>query len=54
MTRAIDKTHSEVSFTRRHMMVARVRGTFRDFEADAELAESVAQPAPNEPVGTSA
>lgn len=34
---ALDQAHSEVNFTVRHMMIARVNGTFRDFSADIEF-----------------
>lgn len=30
----VDTSHSEVNFTVKHMMIARVNGTFRDFSAD--------------------
>jgi polyisoprenoid-binding protein YceI len=33
----IDRTHSRVDFTVRHMMVSNVRGEFREFEADIEF-----------------
>lgn len=35
----LDPTHSEVGFSVRHMMVSKVRGRFRDFEATVELDE---------------
>ena len=33
-TWAVDPAHSEVSFTVRHMMVSKVRGTFKSFDAE--------------------
>src|ERR1700680_3163941 len=36
---AIDKVHSDVSFTARHMMVSKVRGHFRDFEGEIVTGE---------------
>lgn len=33
----LDKAHSEVNFTVRHMMIARVNGTFREFNAEIEF-----------------
>jgi polyisoprenoid-binding protein YceI len=39
----IDPTHSEVSFTVRHMMVSKVRGKFTDFTATIVTAEDPAQ-----------
>jgi|SRR5581483_6038466 len=38
-TWAIDPVHSEVSFTVRHLMVAKVRGVFSDVSGTLELAE---------------
>jgi|HigsolmetaAR206D_1030411.scaffolds.fasta_scaffold02371_5 polyisoprenoid-binding protein YceI len=32
----VDKAHSSVEFTIKHMMFAKVRGSFHDFEADIE------------------
>jgi len=37
MTWNIDKTHSEVGFSVRHMMISNVRGKFEKFDADVEL-----------------
>ena len=37
----IDPTHSEVSFTVRHLMVSKVRGTFRTFSGDLTVAENL-------------
>ena len=33
---AVDPTHSSVDFTIRHMMIAKVKGTFHNFEAQIE------------------
>lgn len=33
----LDKSHSSISFSVRHMMIANVRGTFNEFEADVTL-----------------
>ncbi len=38
-TWTIDPVHSEVSFTVRHMMVSKVRGTFRSFDAELVVAD---------------
>ena len=35
----LDRTHSEVSFIARHLMVTKVRGVFRDFDAAIEIDE---------------
>lgn len=37
MTWNIDKTHSEVGFSVRHMMISNVRGKFQRFDAELEL-----------------
>jgi polyisoprenoid-binding protein YceI len=37
----IDPTHSEVSFTVRHLMVSKVRGTFRTFSGDVTVADNL-------------
>lgn len=37
MTWNIDKTHSEVGFSVRHMMISNVRGKFERFDAEVEL-----------------
>ncbi len=37
MTWALDKSHSAVEFSVRHMMVSTVRGHFTDFDAEVEL-----------------
>jgi polyisoprenoid-binding protein YceI len=37
MTWNIDKTHSEVGFSVRHMMISNVRGKFEKFDAEVEL-----------------
>ncbi len=39
-TWAIDPVHSDVSFTVRHMMVSKVRGSFRTFEGQIVTAEN--------------
>ncbi len=39
-TWAIDRSHSRVGFTVRHMMVSKVRGTFNDFTAEIVTAEN--------------
>ncbi|PJJ63400.1 YceI family protein [Compostimonas suwonensis] len=39
-TWTIDKAHSEVSFTVRHLMISKVRGTFKDFDATFVTAEN--------------
>jgi polyisoprenoid-binding protein YceI len=41
-TWAIDPVHSEVGFVARHMMVAKVRGRFRDFSGQIVTAENPA------------
>lgn len=33
---AVDTTHSSIDFTIRHMMIAKVKGTFREFDAAIE------------------
>lgn len=33
----LDKSHSHIDFTVRHMMIAKVRGTFEEFEVTAEF-----------------
>lgn len=35
-TWTLDKAHSEVEFSIRHMMISRVKGGFRDFDAEIE------------------
>ena len=42
-TWTIDPVHSTISFTARHMMVAKVRGRFKDFTADIVTAEDPLQ-----------
>ena len=37
----VDKSHSEIGFTARHLMVSKVRGHFNDFEATVEIAPNV-------------
>jgi polyisoprenoid-binding protein YceI len=39
-TWAIDTAHSTIGFTVRHMMVSKVRGTFKDFTADLVTGEN--------------
>jgi polyisoprenoid-binding protein YceI len=39
----IDPAHSAVTFTARHMMVAKVRGRFTDFSADVVIADDPLQ-----------
>ncbi|HHW82860.1 MAG TPA: YceI family protein [Actinomycetales bacterium] len=41
-TYAIDPSHTEVAFTVRHAGIARVRGTFSEFEGNIEVAENFA------------
>ncbi len=36
---SIDKTHSEIGFKVRHLMIAHVRGTFKTFDADIKSVE---------------
>lgn len=38
----VDPTHTEVGFTARHMMVAKVRGTFSEFTANVVVGETLA------------
>jgi polyisoprenoid-binding protein YceI len=37
MTWNIDKAHSEIGFSARHMMISTVRGKFTDFDGEVEL-----------------
>ena len=39
-TWTLDPTHTRIGFIARHMMVTKVRGSFRDFSADIEIAEN--------------
>ncbi len=39
-TYAIDKVHSSVEFVARHMMIARVRGRFVEFDGSVQIAEA--------------
>lgn len=39
-TYVIDPVHSSIEFSIRHMMVAKVKGQFRDFEGEITLAEN--------------
>lgn len=41
-TFAIDKSHSEVGFVARHLMVSKVRGRFTDFEGTVQVADDPA------------
>ena len=41
-TWTIDPSHSELSFTARHLVVAKVRGTFSDFTASVEVGSPLA------------
>lgn len=43
-TWTIDQTHSEVSFTVRHLMVSKVRGRFAQFEGQIVTAEDPWRP----------
>jgi polyisoprenoid-binding protein YceI len=36
---AVDATHSRIGFVARHLMVTKVRGTFRDYTADVVVAD---------------
>ena len=40
-TWAIDGSHTEVGFVARHLMVSKVRGTFRDVSGTVEVAEDI-------------
>lgn len=42
-TYTIDPTHSRIGFVARHMMVAKVRGTFREYTAEIEIADDPLQ-----------
>lgn len=46
-TWSIDPTHSDVSFSVRHMMVSKVRGTFRRFDAELVIAENLSDSSVN-------
>ncbi len=39
MAWVLDKTHADVAFTVRHMMVSKVRGSFEEFDASVDLNE---------------
>ena len=39
-TWSLDPTHTHIGFTVRHMMVAKVRGSFSDFSAEITVAEN--------------
>lgn len=38
-TWSIDKAHSTIGFTTRHMVVSKVRGTFKEYNAEVQLPE---------------
>jgi polyisoprenoid-binding protein YceI len=40
---SVDVSHSEVSFTVRHLMVSKVRGTFKSFSGEFVIAEDLLQ-----------
>jgi polyisoprenoid-binding protein YceI len=40
MTWKLDTAHSEIGFKLKHMMVATVRGKFREFDADVKVDEN--------------
>ena len=42
-TWTIDASHTEVGFVARHLMVSKVRGTFRDVSGTVEVAEDITQ-----------
>lgn len=42
-TWTLDKAHSKIGFTAKHLMVTKVRGHFEDFDATVEIAEDLAQ-----------
>lgn len=42
-TWTVDPSHSRIGFVARHMMVAKVRGTFREYTADIEIADDPLQ-----------
>jgi polyisoprenoid-binding protein YceI len=42
-TWAIDASHTEVGFVARHLMVSKVRGTFREVSGTVQVAEDVTQ-----------
>ncbi|MDQ2758577.1 MAG: YceI family protein [Actinomycetota bacterium] len=42
-TWTVDPTHSELSFTARHLMVTKVRGKFTDFTGTVEVKEPVSE-----------
>jgi polyisoprenoid-binding protein YceI len=50
---AFDTAHSEVSFTVRHLMVSKVRGTFNTFEGEIVVAENPLDSAVNATVDMS-
>ncbi|HLS44473.1 MAG TPA: YceI family protein [Ornithinicoccus sp.] len=39
----VDPTHTEIGFTARHMMVAKVRGTFHEFNAEVVVGQTLAE-----------
>lgn len=46
-TWALDPAHSDVSFTVRHMMVSKVRGSFKSFDAEIVIADDLANSSVN-------
>ena len=42
-TWTLDKAHSKIGFTAKHLMVTKVRGHFEDFEATFEIAEDLTE-----------
>lgn len=42
-TWTLDKAHSKIGFTAKHLMVTKVRGHFEDFDATVEIAEDLAE-----------
>ena len=46
-TYAVDPTHTEIGFTARHMMVAKVRGTFPEYTADVVVGQTLADSSVN-------
>ncbi len=41
-TYTVDPSHTEIGFSARHMMVAKVRGTFEEFSAEVVVGETLA------------
>jgi polyisoprenoid-binding protein YceI len=42
-TWTLDKAHSKIGFTAKHLMVTKVRGHFEDFDATVEIAEDLTE-----------